>query len=203
MPNFSFEKKAGGIVCGIDEVGRGPLAGPVVAAALILPAKTPRALINQLDDSKALPPAIRRRLYDMLIEIAAIGIGRAEPREIEQMNILRASLLAMSRAFDRLAVRVDCALVDGPHAPALPCRVQPIVKGDSLSLSIAAASIVAKVVRDREMSELADEFPGYGWDRNAGYGTPEHLAALTRLGATPHHRRTFAPVAAILAGGTS
>jgi ribonuclease HII len=196
MPDFSLEMECAGTVCGVDEVGRGPLAGPVVAAAVVLdPACVPMALLERIDDSKALPPAERAAI---LLELrrcgAMIGIGAASVREIERDNILRASLRAMCRAVAALPVRPDIALIDGNVAPALPCAVRTIVKGDSRSLSIAAASIVAKVTRDRLMAELARRHAGYGWERNAGYPTPEHKAALARLGPTPHHRRTFAGV---------
>ena len=202
MPDFLHERAAGGIVCGIDEAGRGPLAGPVVAAAAILPNRLPKVL-KGLDDSKVLSAARRETLFAALTDHARIGVGRAGVEEIEQLNILGATLLAMSRAYAALGVVVDCALVDGNRPPTLSCSVRCIVDGDALSLSIAAASIVAKVTRDREMAELALAHPDYGWERNAGYGTPEHLAALARLGVTAHHRRGFAPVRAILEGSTA
>lgn len=196
MPNFSLERQAGGKVAGIDEAGRGPWAGPVVAAAAILdPATLPKPLLERLDDSKKLNPKIRETLFRELQGRAAIGVGMADIGEIDTINILQATLLAMRRALDNLPYRPDFALVDGNRAPDLPCPCQTVVKGDGRSLSIAAASIVAKVTRDRLMRRLAEEFPGYGWERNAGYGTAEHKAALERLGITPHHRRSFAPIA--------
>jgi len=198
MPDFAHERAIGGLVCGIDEAGRGPLAGPVIAAAAILPDPLPPALAG-LDDSKVLSAAKREALYAAIVAHARFGVGRAEVEEIERLNILRATLLAMARAYAALGVATVCALVDGNQPPALDCRVQCIVDGDALSLSIAAASIVAKVTRDREMAELAQLHPGYGWERNAGYGTLEHRAAMVRLGITPHHRRGFAPVRAMLA----
>ena len=198
MPDLSLENNLAGIVVGIDEVGRGPLAGPVIAAAVILDvARLPPRLLAKLDDSKALSAKLRQELGILLQDCAMIGLGRAEVAEIDQINILNATLLAMSRAYDALGQRADWALVDGNRAPKLPCQVQTVVKGDSKSLSIAAASVVAKVARDHEMAVLAQSFPGYGWERNAGYGTAQHMAALQTLGATPHHRRSFAPVRAI------
>ncbi|HEY1721871.1 MAG TPA: ribonuclease HII [Magnetospirillaceae bacterium] len=198
MPHLKFERAAGGIVCGIDEAGRGPLAGPVVAAAVILPARIPRAM-RQADDSKKLPREKREELFDVIREHATIGVGRADVDEIARHNILGATLLAMGRAYRALETDAILALVDGNRPPLLPCPVQCVIGGDGLSLSIAAASIIAKVTRDREMTLLADLHPGYGWERNAGYGTAEHCSAMAQLGVTPHHRRGFAPVDAILA----
>lgn len=202
MPDFSLERALGGLVVGIDEAGRGPWAGPVVAAAVNLkPRRLPRTLRRDIDDSKRLSPLKRLSLFAALKENAAIGIGRAEVAEIDRINILQASLVAMTRALDHLGslgCRPDGALVDGNHAPTLPCPVRCVVRGDALSLSVAAASIVAKVTRDRLMTELARICCGYGWETNFGYGTPEHRAALEELGATPHHRRSFAPIVKIL-----
>ena len=196
-PDFSFEKALEGVVCGIDEVGRGPLAGPVVAAAVVLPRKLHPTLKKYLNDSKKVPPPRREELFAILQDCAQIGIGRAEVAEINEINILQATFLAMRRAFEALGA-VHHALVDGNRKPPLPCPVTCIVKGDSRSFSIAAASIIAKVTRDREMAALAEIHPGYGWERNAGYGTAEHLEALARLGVTVHHRRSFAPISALL-----
>jgi ribonuclease HII len=199
MPDFRLETAAGGVVAGIDEAGRGPWAGPVVAGAVILdPATLPASLCNGLDDSKRLKPARREDLLAALRGYARIGVGRAEVAEIDTLNILQASLLAMVRAVAELGAPPDLAMVDGTHAPALACPVQCVVKGDSRSLSIAAASIVAKVTRDAIMAELAAIHPGYGWERNAGYGTAEHQGALERLGVTPHHRRSFRPIIKML-----
>nr|WP_207478105.1 ribonuclease HII [Arenibaculum pallidiluteum] len=205
-PDFSLETAAGhgtaALVCGVDEVGRGPLAGPVVAAAAILPHQSlPGWLADAIDDSKALKRALRDDLAPALREHAWIGLGLASVEEIDALNILRASHLAMERAIASLGVVPDLALVDGNLLPPLPCRGRAVVKGDARCLSIAAASIVAKVARDAMMAELAEAFPGYGWERNAGYGTAEHRAALAHLGPTPHHRRSFAPVAEQLALG--
>jgi ribonuclease HII len=203
MPDLALERACGGLVCGVDEVGRGPLAGPVLAAAVVLDLDhMPRALRGAIDDSKALTADQREDYCRALRRCALIGIGAASVREIDTINILRASLLAMQRAVGALRVRPDQALVDGNIAPALPCAVQTVIGGDARSLSIAAASIVAKVTRDAIMRELARRYAGYGWESNVGYGTREHCAALSRLGATIHHRRSFAPVRVALAGGT-
>ncbi|MEO0035479.1 MAG: hypothetical protein RLZZ501_1502 [Pseudomonadota bacterium] len=199
MPDFSLETALGGCVVGLDEVGRGPLAGPVIAAAAWLDSA---CAYPGLDDSKRLTARRRQILAAGLADTALVALGRAEVEEIDRLNILQATFLAMRRACDALAERlgrpIDHALIDGPHAPALPCPAHPVVGGDGKSLSIAAASIVAKVHRDALMAELARDFPGYGWERNAGYGTAAHLDALARLGVTPHHRRSFAPVARAL-----
>lgn len=201
MPDLSREVALGGRVAGVDEVGRGPLCGPVVAAAVILdPRNLPPGLAG-LDDSKRLTPARRDHYAALLKTCASVGIGAASVVEIDRLNILQASLLAMRRALAALPETPDAALVDGNRAPAgLAFPVRTLVKGDSLSLSIAAASVIAKVVRDRAMLRLDRRHPGYGWDHNAGYGTAEHLAALRRLGVTPHHRRSFAPVRACSGG---
>jgi ribonuclease HII len=199
VPDLSREAQLAGIVAGIDEVGRGPLAGPVVAAAVVLHRDTlPSCLAEGLDDSKRLTAARRQAMAALLKDCADIGIGSADPQEIDRLNILQATFLAMRRARDALGLAIDWALVDGNRPPPLEnCRVQCIVGGDGLSLSIAAASVVAKVHRDALMAELAALHPQYGWERNAGYGTREHLEALRRFGPTPHHRRSFAPVAAV------
>ena len=194
MPNFRFEKECQGVVCGIDEVGRAPLAGPVVAAAVILPARLPRVLRYGIDDSKIVPRPKREEYAERLFEIAQIGIGAASVYEIDQRNILKATFLAMARAVRALAAlgaNPAIALVDGNQAPALPCAVKTIIGGDGLSLSIAAASIIAKVTRDRLMRALALRYPGYGWETNVGYPTQAHRTAILALGVTPHHRRRF------------
>ena len=201
MPDFSLEEEGGGRVAGVDEVGRGPLCGPVVAAAVVFPRGVPEDLLPLLDDSKKLTAAQRSRAFDALRAggLAEIGVGAASVREIGTLNILGASLLAMRRAVARLKVPPDLALVDGNRPPALACPVRCVVKGDGISLSIAAASIVAKVIRDRGMARLAARYPGYGWERNAGYPSAAHLSALATLGVTPHHRAGFGPVARLLA----
>ena len=182
-------------------MGRGPLAGPVVAAAVVFPRGVPPELAALLDDSKKLTPAQRARALAALRAsgMAEIGIGAASVAEILRWNILGASLLAMRRAVWHLPVPPDHALVDGDRAPDLACPVQCVVGGDGRSLSIAAASIAAKVVRDRAMARLAQRYPGYGWERNAGYPTAAHRAALETLGVTPHHRTGFGPVARVMA----
>jgi len=200
MPDFAIERGCRGVVCGVDEAGRGPLAGPVVAAAVIIDRRRLRGELRQvLDDSKALPRELRESCYRALfagarIGAVSIGVGAASAREIDRVNILRASLAAMARAVTALGVAPDIALVDGNVAPPLSCAVKTVVKGDALSFSIAAASVVAKVTRDRIMHGLATRYPGYGWERNVGYATAEHGAAIGRLGVTRHHRRSFAPV---------
>jgi ribonuclease HII len=201
MPDFSLECEVLGIVAGIDEAGRGPWAGPVVAGAAILNRETlPESLLHGLNDSKALSAIRREVLYKELFQSSAVilGVGLASVEEIDSLNILQATFLAMARAFKNLKCSVDLALVDGNKAPDLPCAIRTIVKGDSRSLSIAAGSIVAKVTRDRLMTNLAKDFPGYGWETNQGYGTAGHRAGLERLGVTPHHRKSFAPIRAAL-----
>ncbi|MGB0748572.1 MAG: ribonuclease HII [Magnetospiraceae bacterium] len=202
MPDFSLEHaiwNAGAArIAGIDEAGRGPWAGPVVAAAVVLSAD---AALPGLDDSKKMTAAARERLFEAIQTSAEVGVGQACVAEIDQMNILAATLLAMRRALDALAQPVDAALVDGNRLPDLPCPAQAVVKGDGRSLSIAAASVIAKVTRDRIMADLAQDFPAYGWERNAGYGTKAHQDALARVGITPHHRKSFKPIAKILSPG--
>jgi ribonuclease HII len=193
MPDFAFERAASGLVCGIDEAGRGPLAGPVVAAAVILDrARMPRRLRRELDDSKKLTREAREEFIGLIAACAQIGVGAASAREIDRHNILQATFIAMRRALMRLGVAPDIALVDGNCAPALPCAVKTIIGGDGLSLSIAAASVVAKVTRDRLMRALALRYAGYGWETNVGYATEAHRQAVLSLGLTPHHRRSFA-----------
>lgn len=191
-PDLSFEQTHGGLVVGVDEVGRGPWAGPVVAAAVILDVGPIPSGIN---DSKALSRVRRETIFTALQTCAVIGVGQADVGEIERLNILGAAMLAMTRAVEDLGVVPDHALIDGNRIPDLPCPATALVGGDRRSLSIAAASIIAKVTRDRLMARLAADHPGYGWERNAGYGTAEHRAALDKLGITVHHRRLFAPIA--------
>lgn len=199
-PDFQFERTAqargASRVAGVDEVGRGPLAGPVTAAAVVLdPARIPAGL----DDSKRLSPARRAALAIELAACAEVSIAHASVAEIDRLNILAASHLAMCRAVAGLPRPPDHLLIDGNRLPAgLPCPAEAVVKGDARVLSIAAASIVAKVARDALMAALAVEFPGYGWERNAGYPSAAHRAALRQLGVTPHHRRSFAPIHKIL-----
>ena len=196
MPDFAIEDGCRGVVCGVDEAGRGPLAGPVVAAAVILDRACFTAeLRDTLDDSKVLRRDLREACHRALAGCARIGIGAASVREIDRINILRASLLAMSRAVAALGVRPDIALIDGNMTPpALPCPAKTVVGGDGLSFSIAAASVIAKVTRDRIMRALALRHPSYAWDSNVGYSTRAHFAAIAANGVTVHHRRSFAPV---------
>jgi len=206
MPDFKIERRCSGLVCGIDEAGRGPLAGPVVAAAVILDARRfPKSLRDGLDDSKVLSIEERKACYRALQRCAARGnahvaVAAASVAEIDRINILRAALLAMARAVAVLRVRPDVALVDGNIAPPIDCAVKTIIDGDALSFSIAAASVIAKVTRDRIMRSLAPRYPAYGWSTNVGYATPEHGEAIRRWGVTRHHRRSFAPVRLALAG---
>lgn len=175
-------------LCGVDEAGRGPLAGPVVAAAVVFPETIDIAGIT---DSKRLSPARRKRLYEQILPVAHVAIGQSSPEEIDELNILQASLLAMERAVRALSPSPDIILVDGPYALHGRVRSNAIVKGDARVMTIGAASIVAKVTRDRLMMKYDEEFPGYGFARNKGYPTREHLRALARLGPTPIHRKTF------------
>jgi ribonuclease HII len=191
MPDDEHERRLGGIVAGVDEVGRGPLAGPVLAAAVILPARLPRGLAAMIDDSKQLTPARRvQALAALRAGGAEIALGAASVREIAEINILQASMLAMRRAIARLP-QIEHVLVDGNRAPgcAVPCTT--IIGGDGISLSIAAASIAAKVTRDALMARLAARYPVYGWAANAGYAAALHRAAILAHGATPHHRMGF------------
>ena len=194
-PNFIFEEAlvACGVmrIAGVDEVGRGPLAGPVTAAAVIL---DPNNIPDGLNDSKALSRKKREALEPLIFASAEVSIAHATVEEIDEINILRASHLAMERAIANLG-RVDHALIDGNMIPrGLTIPATTIIKGDTRSLSIAAASIVAKICRDRIMKVLSQQYPGYGWETNSGYGSKSHIFALQNLGVTPHHRRSFKPV---------
>ena len=196
MPDYELEIELSGRVAGVDEAGRGPLAGPVVAAAVVL---DPDRIPDGLDDSKKLSAKRRGGLLEALLGVAEIGIGMASVAEIDALNILRASHLAMERAVADLANVPDCAIFDGKFVPqSIPCRGIPLVRGDARSLSVAAASIVAKERRDALMVDLAQQHPGYGWETNKGYPSKSHKAALIELGVTPHHRRSFRPVHNIL-----
>lgn len=199
-PDLSFEnaahKRGMRHIAGVDEVGRGPLAGPVTAAAVIL---DPNNIPPGLNDSKVLNAKRREALSDLLMEYAQVSIAHASVDEIDRLNILRASHLAMERAIAGLHIPPDHLLIDGNMIPrGLTISSEAIVKGDARSLSIAAASIVAKTCRDRLMVGLAQQHPGYGWETNAGYPSKSHKAALVELGVTPHHRRSFKPVHNIL-----
>ncbi len=191
MLDYNFEARYTGIIAGIDEAGRGPWAGPVVAAAVILDRNK---IPDGINDSKKLTRSSRVSLYKILMMEAVVGVGVCSVTEIDKHNILGATKLAMRRAYDSLSHKPDLALVDGNQLPELPCKMEAVVGGDALCVSIAAASIIAKVTRDYIMEELAEEFPGYGWERNAGYGTKSHQEGLARFGITPHHRRSFAPI---------
>ncbi|WP_439651438.1 ribonuclease HII [Pacificimonas pallii] len=191
MPTYDEERGGPHPVCGVDEAGRGPLAGPVVAAAVIL---NPDAIPPGLADSKMLTAGKRESLFDKLMETAEVGIGEASVAEIDDINILWATMLAMERAVTALPRVPAMVLIDGNRTPRWNRPSRTLVKGDARCLSIAAASIIAKVTRDRQMQILAAAHPLYGWCSNQGYGTPQHKAALARHGATEHHRRSFAPV---------
>jgi len=200
--DFSFEDQHSGLVCGLDEVGRGPLAGPVVAACVVIPHEM-RSLdfVQYIRDSKKLSLKKREMLYDAITSHFPHAISALSPQEIDKYNILQASLLTMTKAHDKVlgsGVVLEHALVDGNKLPVLATSASAIVKGDAKSKTIAAASVIAKVYRDRIMNDLAKEYPFYGWDRNAGYPTLEHREALLQYGITPYHRRSFAPVRKIL-----
>jgi ribonuclease HII len=196
-PDFSIEKRARRAgqwpVAGLDEAGRGPLAGPVVAAAVILdPKRVPRGL----DDSKKLDPPTREKLYAKICASAEVAVALAPPARIDRDNILRASLWALARAVAALPVKPKLVFVDGRDRIDAGCDCEAVISGDAIIASIAAASIVAKVTRDRLMTRLGLIYPGYGFEQHKGYSVPEHFNALARLGPTVHHRRSFAPVAA-------
>jgi ribonuclease HII len=202
MPSFRFELRCEGRVAGIDEVGRGPLAGPVVAAAAVIDrARAARKLLRMIDDSKKLTLEQREEAYEAMIAsgVVQFAVAEASVEEIDRINILQATYLAMRRAVQALAEQPEVVLIDGNRAPPqLGCRAETIVGGDAHSYSIAAASIFAKVTRDRYMHRLALTYPGYGWETNRGYGSQQHLEALSLLGPTPHHRRSFAPVTRLI-----
>ena len=192
-PDFSFEDAARALgalrIAGVDEVGRGPLAGPVTAAAVVL---DPSRIPDGLNDSKKLSARARDSLAATLVEVADVSVAHASVAEIDEINILQAAHLAMCRAIEGLVARPDHVLVDGNLLPKrLTVPAEAVIKGDARSLSIAAASIVAKVTRDRIMVDLAQQHPGYGWEKNAGYPTKAHRDAILNLGITPHHRRSF------------
>ena len=191
-----MEKALGGIVCGIDEAGRGPWCGPVVAAAVVV---TGYKRVKGVNDSKKLSEAAREEIFARIINSFAYGVGQASVQEIDELNILGATKLAMCRAYDALPLKADYALIDGNQLPALPCAMQYVVNGDALCYSIAAASIVAKVTRDRIVRQMAIEFPQYNWHSNKGYGTKCHREALDKYGVTIHHRRSYAPIKQLLA----
>jgi len=196
-PRPTFELEAaelqlhGGPIAGVDEAGRGPLAGPVVAAAVIL---DPERIPDGIDDSKVLDPETREVLYRRIRATAIIGVGVADVAMIDRINILHATMWAMAQAISQLPQTPKLAVIDGNRAPKLNCQSRTVVKGDARCLSIAAASIIAKVTRDRMMVKLGGQHPEYGFERHKGYGTAEHHAAIKRLGVTVHHRRSFRAV---------
>lgn len=201
MPDFQFESSfitnSSDLIAGVDEAGRGPWAGPVVAGAVIFPdLKTTDFLAEKLNDSKKLTPAKREELFAALHQSGAlIGCGSASVEEIDRLNILQATFLAMRRAVAALPAAPSFAVIDGNKVPpGLPCPARALIKGDALSLSVAAASIIAKVTRDRLMADLAKEFPYYGWEKNAGYGTKAHQNGLAEHGICIHHRKSYAPI---------
>lgn len=200
MPDFSLENEHSGLVCGIDEAGRGPWAGPVTAAAVIFDQTTlSPELAQNLNDSKKLSAKKREALIDQIKAESIWALGEASVEEIDELNILQATFLAMRRAVAGLSTKPDYALIDGNKLPPeLGVPGHPVVKGDGLSCSIAAASIIAKVTRDQQMAKLAEEYPGYGWEKNAGYGVKLHQEGLATLGITPHHRKSFKPIKKIM-----
>ena len=198
--NFDIEEKFGNIVVGIDEVGRGPLAGPVIAVAVYIKrslwknflARYPE--INKINDSKKISKKIREKLYKILINIIQFGVGAASVKEIEDKNILQATLIAMERAYISLKINADFVLVDGINLPKIKAKVRAIKNGDNKSISIASASIIAKVIRDNLMKKLSYKYPGFFWNENSGYGTKLHIDKIKLLGITPHHRKSFKPM---------
>lgn len=193
----AFDARFGVPVCGIDEAGRGPLAGPVVTACVFIPPEHVKHPVwRDVNDSKQLTFAKRDFLYELIMERCIYSVAEATVDEIDNLNIHHATLLAMKRAYDGVHNRVEkvLALIDGKFVPKqLDCEAQAVVKGDSLSLSIAAASILAKVTRDRYMLKLHEEFPHYGWDTNVGYSTAQHMSAIEKYGICAHHRKSYAP----------
>jgi ribonuclease HII len=205
MPNWDIENEFQGIVCGVDEAGRGPWVGPVVAGAVIfLSREINSELLKGINDSKKLSAKKREKLYDLLIDEEkagriTYGIGEASAAEIDEMNILQATFLAMKRAVQKLKVNPTHALIDGNRLPAdFGCKCSCYIGGDARSYSIAAASILAKVYRDNLLKELAIKYPGYGFEKNAGYGTKDHIEALKKYGVTPEHRKSYRPIREIL-----
>ena len=198
--NFDIEKKFGNIVVGIDEVGRGPLAGPVVAVAVYIKRSLWKNFLKKhpeiikINDSKKISKKIREKLYNILINIIPFGVGAASVKEIEEKNILQASLIAMERAYTSLKISADFVLVDGINSPKIKANVKAIKNGDNKSISIASASIIAKVIRDNLMKKLSYKYPEFSWNKNSGYGTKLHIDKIKLLGITPHHRKSFKPI---------
>lgn len=207
MPDLSHEthhgRTQGRLILGVDEVGRGPLAGPVMAAAVVIPREgLPPDITARINDSKKMSNNQREALFPILTAFCPYAVGQASVEEIDEINILQATFRAMRRAImtltESLGINPDHILIDGNRLPDLPFPGSTIVKGDSKSLSIATASIIAKVTRDRLMKNLSESFPVYGWDQNAGYGTAFHMNALKTYGPTQHHRQSFAPIKKLL-----
>ena len=203
VANLKIESQYTGLVGGVDEVGRGPWAGPVVAAVAVFldPSSLPASILNGIKDSKKLTKHKRDSLNAELLGLPAFqyGIGEASVEEVDQLNILKATFLAMERAIQKLPLLPPTLLIDGKFIPSFPgTKTVPVIGGDGISLSIAAASIIAKVARDTIMADLACEYPHFGWERNAGYGTAEHQMALKEHGITAHHRKSFAPIRALI-----
>jgi len=202
--NFDIEEKYGEIVVGIDEVGRGPLAGPVIAVAVFIKRSLWRNFlrkypqIEKINDSKKISKKIREEIYKILINIISFGVGAASVKEIEKNNILQASLIAMQRAYKSLKINADYVLVDGINIPKIRANVKAIKNGDNKSISIASASIIAKVIRDKLMNKLSHKYPGFFWHKNSGYGTKLHIDKIRLLGITPHHRKSFKPIIKML-----
>ena len=198
--NFDIEKKFGEIIVGIDEVGRGTLAGPVVAVAVYIKRSLWKNFLEKypdiikINDSKKISKKVREKLYKILIKIINFGIGAASVKEIEEKNILQASLIAMERAYSSLKIDADFVLVDGIYKPKIKAKVEAIKNGDNKSISIASASIIAKVVRDNLMKKLSYKYPNLFWHKNSGYGTKIHINKIKLLGITPHHRKSFKPI---------
>ncbi len=200
QPSFTYEALERGIVCGVDEAGRGPLAGPVYAGCVYIPAeKRQHPVWKDVRDSKQLTAGRRDDLFNIIQTQSMFGIGVASVEEIDEINILQATYLAMTRAIEAMVKnfsmpQIDLVLIDGNRAPKISYNTETLVKGDALSISIGAASILAKVSRDHFMNDLHLQHAHYCWNSNAGYGTPEHLDAISKHGITPHHRKTFAPI---------
>lgn len=199
MPDFEIEKTLTGQIFGVDEVGRGPWAGPVMAACVCWPnLDIPDYLRTGLNDSKKLSPKKREELYPLILNSnALIGVGQASVEEIDELNILQATFLAMKRALlqvESQGFKIDYCLVDGNRMPSWDWPTSTVIGGDGKSLSIAAASVVAKVIRDNLMKELAEQYPFYGWEKNAGYGTKDHINGLNKHGICPYHRKSYAPI---------
>ena len=209
MPTWEIEDKIGGAVCGVDEAGRGPWVGPVAAGAVMfLQHNINPEILTQIDDSKKLTAKKRERLYDLLLQEAqkgnlTYGIGLADAAEIDTLNILQATFLAMRRAVKQLNPQPEHALIDGNRLPAdFCCKTSCYIGGDARSYSIAAASILAKVHRDNLMKELDLKYPGYGFAQNSGYGTKEHILGLQKYGVTPEHRKSYKPIKEFLQSNT-